>query len=156
MYYIVYLFTEVTAREWRLLGQEQHGSQIMSWVSDKDSKEVLNIGIYTNKNKTLIILHTFEEKLNIIQASVNATHTLLVYIVKKLPSENLEITEPLYCPYLICLLPESNRTPEEVEEPSTKQVMIQYVYGKSTKYSPGIRNDRFLLFKHLDCKYLKI
>ncbi|KAH9633465.1 hypothetical protein HF086_013142 [Spodoptera exigua] len=142
---------EVTAREWRLLGQEQDGSQILSWVSDKDGKEVLNIGSYTNKNKTLIVLHTFDEKLNIIQASVNATHTLLVYIVKKLANENDENKDALYCPYLICLLPESDRTPEAVEDPATKQIMVQYVYGKSTKYSPGIRNDRFLLFKHLEC-----
>ncbi|CAH0694922.1 unnamed protein product [Spodoptera exigua] len=142
---------EVTAREWRLLGQEQDGSQLLSWVSDKDGKEVLNIGSYTNKNKTLIVLHTFDEKLNIIQASVNATHTLLVYIVKKLANENDENKDALYCPYLICLLPESDRTPEAVEDPSTKQIMVQYVYGKSTKYSPGIRNDRFLLFKHLEC-----
>ncbi|XP_035446863.2 protein pigeon [Spodoptera frugiperda] len=142
---------EVTAREWRLLGQEQDGSQLLSWVSDKDGKEVLNIGSYTNKNKTLIVLHTFDEKLNIIQASVNATHTLLVYIVKKLANENDENKESLYCPYLVCLLPESDRTPEAVEDPSIKQIMVQYVYGKSTKYSPGIRNDRFLLFKHLEC-----
>ncbi|CAH1639445.1 unnamed protein product [Spodoptera littoralis] len=142
---------EVTAREWRLLGQEQDGSQVLSWVSDKDGKEVLNVGSYTNKNKTLIVLHTFDEKLNIIQASVNATHTLLVYIVKKLANESDENKESLYCPYLICLLPESDRTPEAVEDPSIKQIMVQYVYGKSTKYSPGIRNDRFLLFKHLEC-----
>uniref|UniRef100_A0A2A4JXP5 Gamma-secretase-activating protein C-terminal domain-containing protein n=1 Tax=Heliothis virescens TaxID=7102 RepID=A0A2A4JXP5_HELVI len=142
---------EVTAREWRLLGQEQDGSQLLSWVSDKDSKEVLNLGSYTNKTKTLITLHTFDEKLNIIQASVNATHTLLVYIVKILPNENNEVKDPLYCPFLICLLPDADRTPTAVEEPSTKQIMVQYVYGKSTKYSPGIRNDRFLLFKHLEC-----
>lgn len=143
----------MTAREWRLLGQEQDGSQLLSWVSDKDGKEVLNIGSYTNKNKTLIVLHTFDEKLNIIQASVNATHTLLVYIVKKLANENDENKESLYCPYLVCLLPDSDRTPEAVEDPSIKQIMVQYVYGKSTKYSPGIRNDRFLLFKHLECKF---
>ncbi|XP_049691979.2 protein pigeon isoform X2 [Helicoverpa armigera] len=142
---------EVTAREWRLLGQEQDGSQLLSWVSDKDGKEVLNLGSYTNKTKTLITLHTFEEKLNIIQASVNATHTLLVYIVKIPPNENNEIKDPLYSPFLICLLPEADRTPAAVEEPSSKQIMVQYVYGKSTKYSPGIRNDRFLLFKHLEC-----
>lgn len=121
-------------------------------MSTKDDKEVLNLGVYTNKNKSLVTLHTFEEKLNIIQASVNATHTLIVYIVKKLPSDDTDNKEPLYCPYLVCLLPDSDRTPAEVEEFSTKQIMVQYVYGKSTKYSPGIRNDRFLLFKHLECK----
>uniref|UniRef100_A0A1E1WFP9 Dipeptidylpeptidase IV N-terminal domain-containing protein n=1 Tax=Pectinophora gossypiella TaxID=13191 RepID=A0A1E1WFP9_PECGO len=145
---------EVTAREWRLLGQEQDGSQILSWVATKENKDVLNIGVYTNKTKVLITLHTFQEKLNIIQASVNATHTLLVYVVKQLPTDENEEKEPIYHPYLVCLLPDKENTPVEVEEGSTKQIMLQYVYGKSNKYSPGIRNDRFLLFKHLECKLL--
>lgn len=143
----------MTAREWRLLGQEQDGSQLLTWVSDESGKQVLNIGVYTNRTKTLATLHTFEEKLNIIQASVNVTRSLLVYVVKKLPVEASEVSaEPLYCPFLICLLPDKKSGPEEIEEGSTKQIMVQYVYGKSNKYSPGIRNDRFLLFKHLECK----
>ncbi|XP_052748858.1 protein pigeon [Galleria mellonella] len=142
---------EVTAREWRLLGQEQDGSQVLSWVSNNDCNEVLNIGVYFNKTKTLTTLYTFQQKLNIIQASVNATHSLLVYVVKQLPIEDSEIEQPQYCPYLICLLPGKENSPVEVEKGSMKQIMVQYVYGKSNKYSPGIRNDRFLLFKHLEC-----
>ncbi|KAM3960865.1 LOW QUALITY PROTEIN: gamma-secretase activating protein pigeon [Aphomia sociella] len=142
---------EVTAREWRLLGQEQDGSQLLSWVSNNGNTEVLNIGVYTNKTKVLSTLYTFQEKINIIQASVNATRSLLVYVVKLLPHDSAGEDQPLYCPYLICLLPDKENSPMEVEEGSTKQIMVQYVYGKSNKYSPGIRNDRFLLFKHLEC-----
>ncbi|XP_013191989.1 protein pigeon [Amyelois transitella] len=145
---------EVTAREWRLLGQEQDGSQLLSWISAKEDQEILNIGVYTNKTKTLSTLHTFDEKLNIVQASVNATHSLLVYVVKVLPNEENDAKDPVYCPYLICLLPDQDRTPVPIEDGSTKQIMVQYVYGKSNKYSPGIRNDRFLLLKHLE--YIKI
>ncbi|XP_068626297.1 protein pigeon [Battus philenor] len=142
---------EVTAREWRLIGQEQDGSQLFSWVSKKTDEEVMNIGVYNNNTKSLTVLHTFEEKLNIIQASVNSTHSLLIYVVKILPKDDGEVKEALYCPYLISLLPDKISEPEEVEESSTKQIMVQYIYGKSNKYSPGIRNDRFLLFKHLEC-----
>ncbi|XP_041975765.1 protein pigeon [Aricia agestis] len=145
---------EVTAREWRLVGQEQDGSQLLTWISTQDGKDIMNIGVYTNKTKTLSTLYTYEEKLNIIQASVNSTHSLLAYVVKVLPSEESEVKEALYCPFLICLLPDKVSEPEVVEEGSTKQIMLQYVYGKSNKYSPGIRNDRFLLFKHLE--YIKI
>lgn len=112
----------------------------------------MNIGVYTNKTKTLEILHMFDEKLNIIQASVNSSHSLLVYVVKVVPTEECTVKEATYCPFLISLLPDKVNTPEEVEEGSTKQIMLQFVYGKSNKYSPGIRNDRFLLFKHLECK----
>lgn len=147
------VFIEITAREWRLIGQEQDGSQILTWMTLNNNKEVMNIGVYTNSTKTLTVLHTFQEKLNIIQASVNSTHSLLIYVVKVLSKEEEESKEALYCPYLISLLPDKVSAPEEIEESSTRQIMVQYVYGKSNKYSPGIRNDRFLLFKHLECKY---
>ncbi|CAK1601618.1 unnamed protein product [Parnassius mnemosyne] len=145
---------EITAREWRLIGQEQDGSQVFTWVSKKNEREVMNIGVYANSTKTLNVLHTFDEKLNIIQASVNSTHSLLIYVVKILPKEDDNIKEALYCPYLISLLPDKISVPEEIEESSNRQIMVQYIYGKSNKYSPGIRNDRFLLFKHLE--YIKI
>ncbi|CAG9580990.1 unnamed protein product [Danaus chrysippus] len=145
---------EVTAREWRLVGQEQDGSQILTWHSTVEDKEVMNVGVYINKTKTLTTLHTFEDKLNIIQASVNSSHSLLVYVVKTIPTDDDEQKEPTYSPYLVSLLPDKVNLPEEVEQASTKQIMLQFVYGKSNKYSPGIRNDRFLLFKHLE--YIKI
>lgn len=147
-----FVIAEITAREWRLLGQEQDGTQLLSWIATKDTKEVLNIGVYANKTKTLTTLYNFNEKLNIIQASVNATHTLLIYVVKLLPSEDCETLDALYCPYILCLLPDKPSGPVAIEEGSTKQIMVQYVYGKSNKYSPGIRNDRFILFKHLECE----
>ncbi|XP_022117577.2 protein pigeon [Pieris rapae] len=140
---------EVTAREWRLVGQEQDGSQVLTWISTRQSKDVLNISVYTNKTKTLKNLYTFEENINIIQASVNSSHTLVAYVVKVLPVDSKD--EALYCPYLVGVLPDKITGPEEVEVGSTKQIMVQYVYGKSNKYSPGIRNDRFILFKHLEC-----
>lgn len=126
---------------------------MLSWISIKDEKEIFNIGIYTHKTKTLSTLHSFNEKLNVIQASVNATHSLLVYVVKKQAEDESDVKEALYCPFLLCLLADKENVPVEVEEGSTKQIMLQYVYGKSNKYSPGIRNDRFLVFKHLECKY---
>lgn len=152
-YFFIYkLFAEVTAREWRLVGQEQDGSQILTWVSTVNSSDVMNIGVYSNKTKSLSTLYTFEKKLNIIQASVNSTHSLLVYVEKILATD--ESKEALYHPYIVSLLPDKIGIPEAVEEASTKQIMLQFVYGKSNKYSPGIRNDRFLLFKHLECMYI--
>ncbi|XP_048489320.1 protein pigeon isoform X2 [Plutella xylostella] len=143
---------EVTAREWRLIGQEQDGSQLLTWVtSTHNNQELLNIGVYTNKTKTLSKLHRFNEKLNIIQASVNASHSLLVYVVKEIPKEDEVSKEALYYPYLLPLLLDKENKPIQVQDASSKQVMVQYVYGKSHKYSPGVRNDRFLLFKHLEC-----
>lgn len=139
-----------------MVGQEQDGAQLLTWISGKD-EDVMNIGVYMNKAKTLTTLYTFEEKLNIIQASVNSTHSLLAYVVKVLPpddsSDDNKTKDAFYYPYLVSLLPDKVGVPEAVEEASTKQIMLQFVYGKSNKYSPGIRNDRFLLFKHLECKF---
>ncbi|CAK1544400.1 unnamed protein product [Leptosia nina] len=140
---------EVTAREWRLVGQEQDGSQILTWISTLQNNDVLNIGVYINRSKTLKTLYTFVEKVNVIQASVNSSHSLVAYVAKTNPNDSE--TEALYRPYLVGILPDKVTGPEEIEEWSNKQVMVQYVYGKSNKYSPGIRNDRFILFRHLEC-----
>lgn len=154
-YVFNFYITEITAREWRLLGQEQDGTQLFSWISSADDNtELLNIGIYTNKTKTLITLHVFHEKLNIIQASVNSSRSLLVYIVKTLPNEHNGLKEGLYAPFLMPLLPGKENNPVQVEEASSRQTMVQFIYGKSYKYTAGVRKDRFLLFKHLECKYL--
>lgn len=113
----------------------------------------MNIGLYVNKTKSLNVLHTFLEKLNIIQASLNATHTLLVYVVKKVPSEEDDTKEALYTPYIVPLLPDKDNKVEQVEGSSTKQIMVQFLYGKSHKFTQGVIDDRFLLFKHLECEY---
>ncbi|GBP54668.1 Protein pigeon [Eumeta japonica] len=145
---------EVTAKEWRLIGQEQDGSQMLTWTSSQRNNTYFHIGVYINKTKSLSILHTFDKKLNIIQASVNASQSLLVYVVKLLPTDNENIEEPLYVPYLLSLLFDKENVPLQIEEPSSKQLMVQYIYGKSHKYSPGVRDDRFLLLRHL--QYIKI
>lgn len=108
----------------------------------------MNIGHYTNKSKSLKVLHTFDEKLNIIQASVNPTQTLLVYVVKSISND--EDVPPLYTPYIVPLLPDKENKVEQVNEGSDKQMMVQFLYGKSYKFTPGVIDDRFLLFKHLE------
>lgn len=147
-------FTEITAREWRLLGQEQDGSQLFSWISSGDNNtELLNIGVYTNKTKTLKTLSVFQEKLNIIQASVNFNHSLLVYIVKTLPNEHNGLKVGLYTVFLLPLLIGKDNKSIQVEEGSSRQTMVQFIYGKTYKYTAGVQKDRFILLKHLECKY---
>lgn len=143
---------EIIAREWRLVGQEQDGSQLLTWItSDDTSSEIMKIGLYTNKTKSLKVLHTFVEKSNIIQASINATHTLLIYVVKTLQKVEDEITEALYTPFIVPLLQDKENKAEQVENGSTKQIMVQFLYGKSYKFKMGAIDDRFLVLKHLDC-----
>lgn len=70
------------AIEWRILGQEQDGSILASWVSKPVHTPKSFIGIYNPSEKSFDILHTFPQRENVIQASINRSRTLLVFVIK--------------------------------------------------------------------------
>lgn len=81
---VIFRSSSEKAVEWRILGQEQDGSLMTSWVSySQDISPKSNIGIYNPVGKVFDILYTFKEKVNVIQASVNGARTLLGFVIKK-------------------------------------------------------------------------
>lgn len=139
---------DVKAREWRLVGQEQDGSQLLTW---SDENYVSNIGVYSSKKKSFDVLYTFDDHLNIIQASVNSSHTLLVYVVKEKAENANGDLEDIYKPFMITLRSTKNREISDIANGDNKQMMVQFLYGKSHKYNPTCHNDKFILFTHLTC-----
>jgi hypothetical protein len=72
-------------QEWRILGQEQDGSLMSTWTSYnyQNQQKKSHIGMYNPVNKIFEVLYTFPDcRNNIIQASINCSQTLLVFIVK--------------------------------------------------------------------------
>lgn len=152
-----------TAIEWRILGHEQDGSIIASWISlsvNETPIERSHIGLYNPVEKQFKILHSFEKRENCIQASVNNSHTLLTYVLKEprtksTTNENATIVEFLYIPFIVdvktdndapskctrkCLLPDG----------SSKQVMSQFLWQKKSIFEKTFE-DKLLLFIHDDC-----
>lgn len=135
------------AIEWRILGQEQDGSLLASWISvdngHGEQHERSNIGVYNPTDKSFRILHSFEKHENCVQATVNASRTLLAFVLKN-------VQRNVYVPYIVEV--KSNDGQNGVEamrllaNESQRQVMTQFLWQKKSTFE-----EKLLLFVHDDC-----
>uniref|UniRef100_A0A182MZ83 Gamma-secretase-activating protein C-terminal domain-containing protein n=1 Tax=Anopheles dirus TaxID=7168 RepID=A0A182MZ83_9DIPT len=143
------------AIEWRILGKEQDSSLLASWVSfdakRKGGREEqrTNVGIYTPKSKTFEVLYTFPGRENVIQASVNLTHTLLLYVAKELKQDESGRNCDVYRAYLVEVRPgvESVRPHLLLEVDRNRQVMATFLWRKLSTFEKSYQ-DKFLLLVH--------
>lgn len=151
-----------SAIEWRILGQEQDGSMLASWISlavNETPIERSHIGLYNAAEKTFHILHSFEKRENCIQASVNSSRTLLAYVLKD-PCTKAPVTdEPtlyLYKPFIIEIKRDGEKSAANCKnkqlmgEGSRKQVMVQFLWQKKSIFEKKYE-DTLLQFVHDDC-----
>lgn len=152
-----------TAVEWRILGQEQDGSMLASWISlsvNETPIERSHIGLYNPVEKLFQILHSFDKRENCVQASVNSSRTVLSYVLKELRTKtaatgNESVSDFIYKPFIVevkadndapsncvrnCLMPDG----------SSKQVMTQFLWQKKSIFEKTYE-DKLLLFIHDDC-----
>uniref|UniRef100_A0A182QH41 Gamma-secretase-activating protein C-terminal domain-containing protein n=1 Tax=Anopheles farauti TaxID=69004 RepID=A0A182QH41_9DIPT len=140
------------AIEWRILGKEQDSSLLASWVSfDPKNREEqrTNVGIYTPKNKTFAVLYTFPGRANVIQASVNLTHTLLLYVTKQLKQDESGRNCDVYRAYLVEVRPgvQSVQPHLLLEVDRNRQVMATFLWRKLSTFEKSYQ-DKFLLLVH--------
>lgn len=156
-----------TAVEWRILGQEQDGSMLASWISlavNETPIERSHIGLYNPVEKLFQILHSFDKRENCIQASVNTSRTLLSYVLKEArikytatatgTSESIH-SEFVYKPYIIEIKADNDApstcVPHSLlSDGSLKQVMTQFLWQKKSIFEKTYE-DKLLLFIHDDC-----
>lgn len=138
-----------SAIEWRILGQEQDGSMLASWISsdkdDEQQREQSNIGLYNPTEKSFRILYSFESRENCVQATVNANRTLLAFVLKDLQHCH-------YTPFVVETKSNDGQINNGMEpmrlleQESQRQVMVQFLWqNKSTL------EEKLLLFLHDDC-----
>lgn len=147
------------AVEWRILGQERNGSLLSTWVSkSKDGQcSTSHIGIYNAMEKTFDILHTFPKRENIIQASVNHSRTLLVYVTKSLPIPSSSDADDgqstaFYKPFIVEINNDNAAAPKSLLEMERhKQVMVQFLWRKPTTFEKTYQ-DKFILLIHEESK----
>lgn len=143
-------------REWRLVGQERDLSQLFTWIARPSAGgvDVTHIGTYHHESNDFRLLHQFDVCLNIIQASVNDSRTLLTYVVKEtnisLAYENVDY---FYKPYLLQLKSKNPIKAIPIENKRNKQVMVQFLYKKNKSIVQNSIVDKFLLLIHLECMY---
>lgn len=140
-----------TAIEWRILGQEEDGSMLASWISlsmNETPIERTHIGLYNPIEKTFRILYSFEKRENCIQASVNSSRTLVAFVLKDLRTN-------VYEPYLAEVkndndAPSSGIRHRLITDDTTQQVMVQFLWQKKSIFEKTYE-DKLLLFVHDDC-----
>lgn len=147
-----------TANEFKILGQERDGTILASFISKSPSSDVefSMVGCYNPKEKSFEILKRFESRVNLVQASVNKSKNLLIFVMKdQIITDNCETDESdkkfAYKPFLV----EINRADElhnllEVES-RTKQVMVQFLWPKHSKHPS---QDKFLVMVHEEAIHL--
>ncbi|EFN88104.1 protein pigeon [Harpegnathos saltator] len=154
-----------TAEQWKLLGQEKDGSILVGWVQESKKNDVCTscsiIARYDQLNNKLQILHRFLEVLNIVQATVNQSQTLIGYVTKE-KNQNSEITDShkKYCPndnnaayevefyraFIVELLSSGTKV-HNLDIEKSKQVRLQFLYRE--KEQLGV--DKFLMLIHHEC-----
>lgn len=152
-----------SAVEWRILGQEQDGSMLASWISlavNDTPIERSHIGVYNAVEKTFRILHSFDKRENCVQASVNNSNTVLAYVLKEprtksTANETESVSDFIYVPFIVEVKPD-NDAPSKctqtclLPDGSSKQVMTQFLWQKQSIFKKTYE-DKLLLFIHDDC-----
>lgn len=148
-----------TPIEWRVLGQEQDGSLLASWIflpedggADQNAGRS-HVGIYNAAEKSFEILHQFPNRENVIQASVNASRTLLAYVIKtQKDQEDLDGGQAwVYTPHVV-ELKTAGRVAQLLDSERSKQVMVQFLSQKRAAFEKNYQ-DKLLVLIHEECIY---
>lgn len=149
----------VEATEWHLLGQEQDGSILFSWIESSDKTiDRTKIGIYKYHSNSLKTLYVFETVHNVIQASVNSSLTLLGFVTKQSDTDKINLSDNeenslIYRVYIINL--EYNNV-YDFQIESSKQIMIQFLYRKQSVLVDKRPVEKLLVLIHQECMYIVV
>ncbi|XP_011292905.1 protein pigeon isoform X2 [Musca domestica] len=128
-------------QEWRVLGQEKDGSMLASWQFEKMDGETREtcIGHFNPNTKTLRVLYRLEECVEVVQATVNSSVSLLAFVVKKKWKESENESQPDCICYFAYITEVRGKevTPEctsLLKVPSRRQVLVQFLWRTENRF----------------------
>ncbi|KYM98137.1 Protein pigeon [Cyphomyrmex costatus] len=146
-----------TAEQWKLLGQEKDGSILIGWMEESERNNICTsctvVGRYDQIDNKLQVLHCFSEVLNIVQATVNQSHTLMGYVTKQKNclkmedhSSEHESHGEFYRVFIIELTTDDTKV-HDLEIKRSEQVRVQFLYREKEQLDV----DKFLVLIHHEC-----
>lgn len=145
-----------SANEFKILGQEKDGSILTSWITKNEQNEPYsNISCFNPTQKSFEIIKKFKSCMNFVQASINVSKSLLLYVIKEqLQTDNRETGDSgemkyVYKTYLAEIKNDADPV-ELLETPRTSQVFAQFLWYKMQRNS----QDRFVLMIHEECIFM--
>lgn len=133
-----------------------------TWIFETDSGRYSCIGQYNPLEKVLKVLYKFSKPENIVQASINSSLSLLLYVIKTSSNEgNNESVDDdklsLYIPYVVEIKKQEKVEPYKIlNEPKTKQTFVQFLWKKQQNLSAKLHQDKFILLIHEEGRYYNI
>lgn len=148
--------------EWRILGQEQDGSLLASWISIAQRRsggegkvDRSHIGVYSPIEKSFDVLHSFKRRENVIQASINSSRTLLSYVIKNTIIDEGGNDRHIYIPYVVEVKSDASDADEAYRllvDDKSKQVMTQFLWRQKGAFEKNYQ-DKLLVLIHDECIY---
>lgn len=151
----LHVFYTDKAIEWRVLGQEQDGSMLTSWQFEhlETNKRESCIGHFNAVKKTLRILYRFPDAVEVVQATVNNSLSLLAYVAKKPWTEDNENDESKpgllhYFAYIVEIRSGGSDVDSFLlKQPSRRQVMTQFLWRSENRFDK-MWQDKLLVMTH--------
>lgn len=116
-----------------------------------DHNNFSSIGLFNAGQKTFDIVYKFDDVQNVVQASINATRTLLTYVLKvanRVESEQEDEEVLFYRPFVVELKQAEKPEPTRLLElDRRKQVMVQFLWKKLGPLDK-IHQDKLLVLIH--------
>ncbi|XP_057653385.1 protein pigeon [Diorhabda carinulata] len=142
--------------EWRLLGQERNESFLFSWVqTDCESNARTGIGEYNYEENTFTPLYLFKRKVDCVQASLNNTKTIVIFVIKEKNENNDELIYKCF----LHKIGEPLESTLEIDEGSKKQTFVQFLDFKVStqplKFLLLIHQEGIFQY-HIKCPHEKI
>ncbi|KAF2885779.1 hypothetical protein ILUMI_20414 [Ignelater luminosus] len=142
---------EAETKEWRLLGQEQDGTLLFSWIQTDSVHGIRShIGLFSYEKNTLEVIYSFHTPVPVIQASISSNRTVFGFVTKEELNNEDQENSFIYKPFVVQLNHKKEPKLCDLKIERSKQIMLQFLYKKRSILTEK-QPDKLLILVHQEC-----